>query len=412
MSILKQKTLKKKIRLSGIGLHSGKDVNISLIPQKPNTGIYFKRTDLTLNNIIYPSIREINQAINSLDKKVKKSIDKAYLRILKFHKLQKPKDIKLIDKYKNKIEYKNIPLPSIGIYVPSNLPSSLLMNAIPARLAKIKNIYLSNPRIKSKLDPAVMYAAKKCGIKPSRIISVGGAQAIGHLAYIDKCSKIVGPGNLYVATAKKIVSDDVGTESILAGPSEVTVIADKFSNINQVLLSLLAQSEHDKNCQSILITNDKKLISECNLKIKSFLKNSNRKKIVQKSLKNNGLIIYAKNKKKIIECANIISPEHLEILTKDFRSYKNKITNAGSIGLGKYSPVASSDYAVGVNHVLGCYGSSKYASGLNLSDFYKKYNQFELTKSGIESISKTAIELALYENLSFHALSIKSRLKV
>ena len=364
------------------------------------------------NNIIYPSIREINQAINSLDKKVKKSIDKAYLRILKFHKLQKPKDIKLIDKYKNKIEYKNIPLPSIGIYVPSNLPSSLSMNAIPARLAKIKNIYLSNPRIKSKLDPAVMYAAKKCGIKPSRIISVGGAQAIGHLAYIDKCSKIVGPGNLYVASAKKIVSDDVGTESILAGPSEVTVIADKFSNINQVLLSLLAQSEHDKNCQSILITNDKKLISECNLKIKSFLKNSNRKKIVQKSLKNNGLIIYAKNKKKIIECANIISPEHLEILTKDFRSYKNKITNAGSIGLGKYSPVASSDYAVGVNHVLGCYGSSKYASGLNLSDFYKKYSQFELTKSGIESISKTAIELALYENLSFHALSIKSRLKV
>ena len=359
------------------------------------------------NNKIFPKNNEIKFSLKSLDSKVKKAIDDAYLRIYNFHKLQKTKDIKLIDKYKNTIEYKNIPIRSIGIYVPANLPSTLLMNAIPAKIAGVKRIVLANPRVDGKLNPAVMYVAKRCGIK--EIISVGGAQAIASLTYIQKVDKIIGPGNDFVANAKKIVFGKVGVEGMVAGPSEVTVVADKYTKIDQMVTSIIAQSEHGTNSQSILITKDKKIIPHFLKNLKKYVQLVKKEKIIKSSLKKNGLIIIAKNRKQIIDAINLISPEHLELIIKDYKKILVNIYNAGSIGLGKYSPVAASDYNVGTNHTLGTLGSAKFSSGLNLNDFYKKMSYFSLTKKGIEVIGKQAITLAEYENLHAHALSIKSR---
>ena len=360
------------------------------------------------NYKLFPKKGEINHILKKLDKNVKRAIDYAHNRIRKFHKLQKTKNIKLTDKYKNIIEYKNIPIRSVGIYVPANLPSTLLMNAIPAKIAGVKRIVLANPRIDGKLNPAVMYAAKKCGLK--EIINVGGAQAIGSLAYIQKVDKIVGPGNDFVANAKKKVFGKVGIEGMIAGPSEVTVVADKFTKTNQIVTSMIAQSEHGINSQSILITNEIKIITNFLKNLKKQINKTHNRKIIYSSLKKNGLIIVTKNTKQIADVINLISPEHLEIITNDYKKILNKIYNAGSIGLGQYSPVAASDYNVGTNHTLGTLGSAKFSSGLNLNDFYKKISYFTLTKKGIEVIGKQAITLAEYENLHAHALSIKSRI--
>ena len=226
---------------------------------------------------LFPSKKEIKISIKSLNPKVKFAIDQAYSRIKKFHQLQKIKEIKYIDKLKNKIKYKHVPINNLGIYVPANLPSTLLMNAIPANIAGVKNIVLANPRIDQKLDPAVMYVAKKCGIK--KIINVGGAQAIGCLAYVYKVDKIIGPGNDFVARAKKEVFGDVGIEGMIAGPSEVTIIADKSSNFNLLATSMIAQSEHGPNSQSILVSKDLNIIKETkkkNIRIsKKFTKKKN-----------------------------------------------------------------------------------------------------------------------------------------
>ena len=360
------------------------------------------------NNKFNVSAKEINDSIKNLDRKTKKALDIAYRRIYNFHKLQKINNIKYIDEYKNKIEYKIVPLNNVGIYIPANLPSSLLMNAIPAKIAGVKKIVLANPRLNKKLNPAVMYVAKKCGIK--NIVSIGGAQAIASLAFIQKVDKIVGPGNDYVAKAKRSLSGVIGTESMIAGPSEVTIIADKNTNINHILTSMVAQSEHGENSQSILVSQDKILLEKIKKGIKKIVGNLPRQKIILKSLKKNGLIIIAKNKKQIADIVNTISPEHLEILNKDHKFFENKIINAGSIGIGKYSPVAASDYNVGTNHTLGTLGSARFASGLNLTDFSKKISHFTLTKKGIEVIGRQAITLAEYENLHAHSLSIKSRM--
>ena len=361
------------------------------------------------NSKIITSKNEINQSIKLLDPVVKNAIDFAYKRILKFHKLQKVKDINYVDKLKNKIQYKSVVIDSVGLYVPANLPSTALMVGVPAKIAGVKKIFLANPRQNGKLNPAVMYVAKKLGIK--NILSIGGAQAIASMAYIYKTSKIFGPGNDFVAKAKQLVFGDVGIEGAIMGPSEVTVVADSKTDINQAISSIAAQQEHGLNSQSILISKDIKFIKIFKKKIFNEINTYPRKKIIREGLRNNGLIIYAKKDNDIIEAINIICPEHLELLNKNYKKYVHKIRNAGCIGLNKYSPVSSSDYAVGVNHTLGVMGSTKFASGLNLSDYYKKISIFSLTKKGIEVIAKKAITLAEYEGLFGHAQSIKSRIR-
>ena len=213
----------------------------------------------TKSNKIFFSNKEVNKISKKTDKKIRSAIDLAYNRIKKFHSKQKFSSFKFKDKYKNELSYKYSALDKVGVYVPANLPSTLMMNAIPAKISQVKNIVLANPRYNGKLNAAVMYVAKKCKI--NHIISVGGAQAIGSLAYIQRADKIFGPGSDYVARAKREVFGDVGIEGMIAGPSEITVVADNISDTNKVITSLAAQSEHGLNSQSILISKNIKLIN-------------------------------------------------------------------------------------------------------------------------------------------------------
>jgi|TARA_B110001454_G_scaffold5569_1_gene5216 histidinol dehydrogenase len=364
------------------------------------------------NKNIKPSKIQINTAIKKLDPKVKKAIDFAYDRILKFHSIQLKnlKNIIYKDKFKNKLEYRNVPIESVGIYVPGNLPSTLLMISIPAKLAKVKRLVLATPKINGNLNPAVLYVAKKVGIK--EIYSFGGAQAIASLAYIQKVNKVLGPGNRFVAEAKRQLSGKViGTESMFAGPSEICVLADKDSNIDQVATSLISQAEHDTDSQCILITKDERLIKKVKIKIAKLLESLPRKKIASSSLKKHGLILKVKNDRQIIDCINTISTEHLELLVKNYKKYSKKIINVGSICNGEYSPMCVSDFTVGINHVLPTAGSAKFSSGLNINEFIKKISVVTLSKLGVEKIADPAITLSEFEQLDGHAQSIRSRIK-
>jgi histidinol dehydrogenase len=284
------------------------------------------------------------------------------------------------------------------------------MISIPAKLAKVKRLVLVTPKINGNLNPAVLYVAKKVGIK--EIYSFGGAQAIASLAYIQKVNKVLGPGNRFVAEAKRQLSGKaIGTESMFAGPSEICVLADKDSNIDQVATSLISQAEHDTDSQCILITKDERLIKKVKIRIAILLESLPRKKIASSSLKKHGLILKVKNDRQIIDCINTISTEHLELLVKNYKKYSKKIINVGSICNGEYSPMCVSDFTVGINHVLPTAGSAKFSSGLNINEFIKKISVVTLSKLGVAKIANPAITLSEFEQLYGHAQSIKSRIK-
>ena len=367
------------------------------------------------NSLIISKSLEVQKQIRSLNKNVKKSIDIAYNRIFQFHSRQKVKNIFYEDRLKNKLSYKYFPIDSIGIYVPggtASYPSTVLMNAIPAIIAGVKRIVMANPRNNGKQNPGVLYAAKKCGIK--EIYSIGGAQAIAALAYgtkkIIKVNKIVGPGNLYVVTAKKELFGEVGIDMI-AGPSEITVVGDKYSNPDWVASDLIAQAEHDKFSQSILISKDKNLINKVQKSLLNQLKKLPRKSIATKSLKSNGILIHISSDQKLIQLINKIAPEHLELNIRNYKKIVNKITNAGSIFLGSYSTEAVGDYLAGTNHVLPTSGSAKFSSGLSVYDFYKRISYVNLSKKGIETLGPSVITLANFEGLAGHAKSVELRIR-
>ncbi len=367
------------------------------------------------NREIISNKKTIKKSAKSLDLKIKKSIDIAYKRIFKFHVNQKFKNISYRDKLNNKLEYKFTAIDSIGIYVPggnASFPSTVLMNSVPAKIAGVKRIVLVNPKFQGKQNAGVLYAAKKVGIK--EIYSIGGAQAIAALAYgtkkIKKVNKIVGPGNIYVSEAKKEVFGDVGIDMI-AGPSEITVVADKFSNSSWVASDLLAQAEHDINSQCILISKERSVLEKVKKSLLSQLKNLPRKNIAKKSLKLYGCFILAKSDKQIIDIINLTAPEHLELNIKSSKKILSKIKNAGSICFGKYSAMAFADYNAGTNHILPTNSSAKFSSGLSVYDFYKRISYINLSKKGIESLGPSVITLANFEGLEGHAKSIKLRIR-
>ena len=358
---------------------------------------------------------EINQITKNINKNLKKSIDIAFIRIRKFHLRQKFSAFKYKDAFKNELSYKYSPIDKVGVYVPggtASYPSTVLMNCIPALVAGVKNIYLTTPALNVSVNPAVIYAAKKCGVK--EIYKTGGAQSIAALTYgtntFQKVDKIVGPGNAFVACAKKEVFGEVGIDMV-AGPSEVSIVADKKSNPNWIASDLIAQAEHDIFAQSILITNNIKLIKSVNLSLISQLKNLPKKTIASKSLKKYGVAIYANSIKKIVETVNTIAPEHLEINFKNYKNIIKNVKNVGSVFIGKFSPEAMGDYIAGPNHVLPTSGSARFASGLSVNDFLKRHSFIKITKSGIERLGPSVINLAEHENLEGHANSIKIRLK-
>jgi len=378
---------------------------------------YEKKFSKIKKNIkkIYFSNKEINIILKKTDKELKKAIDLAYNRIKKFHSKQKFSSFKFKDKYKNELSYKYSPIDKVGVYVPGGIasyPSTVLMNCIPAIVAGVKNIYLTTPALDSKINPAIVYAAKKCGVK--KIYKTGGAHSIAAFAYgtknFEKVDKIVGPGNTFVACAKKEVFGDVGIDMV-AGPSEVSIVADKSADPDLVAADLIAQAEHDVNAQSILITDNTNLIKLVNVSLRKQLLKLPKKDIASKSLKDFGLAILIRNKKKIIEIINTIAPEHLELYTNYNNEIIKGVKNAGSIFIGKFSPEAIGDYIAGPNHVLPTSGSARFSSGLSVNDFLKRHSLIKITKTGIERLSASVINLAKHENLEGHANSVKLRLK-
>ena len=368
------------------------------------------------NTKIIPSKNQISKSISLLDDKVKKSIDLSFKRIMKFHSLQKFKDISYTDKFKNKLDYRYLPISSVAIYVPGSTvsyPSTVLHNAIPAIVAGVKRIVMINPGYKGKQNPAVLYAAKKCKIK--EIYSIGGPSAISAVTYgtkkIKPVDKIVGPGNAYVAAAQRFVSGDVGIPLLTAGPSEILIVADKNSNPEWVASDLIGQAEHDNLAQCILISKDKSLLNKVRIEIFKQLKKIPRTSVAKKSLMNNGILIYINSDKQIIKTVNKISPEHLELNVKNYKSFVPKIKNSGSICLGKYAVMAMTDYNVGSNHVLPTNRSARYSSGISVNEFYKRISYINLSKKGIESLGPSVITLANYEGLVGHAISVKKRIR-
>ena len=368
------------------------------------------------NRSINPNHKQNNKNVLRLDDKVKKAIDIAYKRILKFHSLQKFKNISYTDNLNNKLDYKYLPISSVGIYVPGSsvsYPSTVLMNAIPAIVAGVKRIVMVNPGRNGILDPGVLYAAKKCKI--SEIYSIGGPAAIAGLAFgtkkIKKVDKIVGPGNIYVSSAKKEVFGEVGIEGMIAGPSEVTIVTDKYSNPEWVASDLLGQAEHDELAQCILISKSLNFLEKVNKCIVNQLKNFPRSEIAKKSLSKNGIFIKIKTDLDIENVVNKISPEHLELNIKNYKKVSKKIKNAGSICLGKYAVMAMTDYNIGSNHILPTNSSARYSSGVSVSDFYKRISYINLSKKGIETLGPSVITLANYEGLVAHAQSVKKRIR-
>ena len=388
-----------------------KNKDIALIKYEKK---YSKQKTISLNNIKF-TIPERNKIIKKLDKRTKNSIDLAFNRIFNFHKKQKLSSYSFRDKLGNSFAYKSNALNRVGVYVPggkANYPSSVLMNCIPALVAGVKEIYMTTPAMNKFYNPAVIYAAQKCRVK--EIYKIGGAQAIAAMAYgtktVQKVDKIVGPGNSFVASAKKQVFGDVGIDMI-AGPSEVTIVADTSSKPDWIAADLIAQAEHDETAQSIILADNIKIIKKINYFLLQQLKNLPKKTTASKSLKNFGLAILIKNKKVLTDAINLIAPEHLEIFTKNSSKILKNVRNVGSVFLGEYSPEAIGDYLAGPNHVLPTSGSARFSSGLSVYDFLKRYSIIKMTKSGIERLGTSVINLAEYENLEGHANSIKIRLK-
>ena len=370
--------------------------------------IFLNKKNIQISN------KEINSIIKKLDSKIKKAIDLSFVRIKDFHKKQINNTFRFKDNFGNELGYKYTPINKIGIYIPggkASYPSTVIMNSVPAIVAGVKNIFAVVPAPNNELNAGVIYAAKICGIK--KIFRIGGAQAIAALAYgtesIEKVDKIVGPGNIFVATAKKEVFGQVGIDMI-AGPSEITVVAGPENNPSWTAIDLLSQAEHDELSQSILITKSSTFAKKVELEIKNIINNLQRKQIAKKSINNFGAIIICKNDTEIVDIVNQIAPEHLEIKVKNCDILEKKIINAGSIFLGNYSPEAIGDYIAGPNHVLPTSGTARFSSGLSVADFYKKTSIIKCSRSGIKKIGIAAADLANYEGLQAHALSIMKRI--
>lgn len=306
------------------------------------------------------------------------------------------------------------PIRRAGVYVPGGkaaYPSSVLMNIIPAKVAGVDEIIMCTPCNKEgKVNPGTLIAAKEAGI--DRAFKVGGAQAIAAMAFgtasIPKTDKIVGPGNIYVALAKKAVFGYVSIDSI-AGPSEILVIADETANAHYVAADLLSQAEHDEMASAILITTNPALAEQVNREIDGYLKVLSRRDIIEKSLENYGYILIAEDLQTAVDTANAIASEHLEIVTKDPYQVMTKIRNAGAIFLGEYSSEPLGDYFAGPNHVLPTNGTAKFFSPLSVDDFIKKSSIISYSREALEEIHEDIIRFAESEHLTAHANSIRVR---
>ena len=357
---------------------------------------------------------EIAQAYKEVDPSLLDVIRKALVNIRDYHEKQKQNSWFDSTPQGTILGQKVTPMSRVGVYVPGGkavYPSSVLMNVMPAKVAGVEEIIMTTPcNAKGKVNPAVLTAAKEAGV--DKIYKLGGAQAIAALAYgtesIPKVDKIVGPGNIYVALAKKAVYGNVSIDSI-AGPSEILVLADESANPRYVAADLLSQAEHDELASAILITTSQKLAEEVSKEVDGFLNVLSRKAIMEKSLENFGYILVAETQEEAIKTANDIASEHLEIVMENPFEVMTKIKNAGAIFLGEYSCEPLGDYFAGPNHILPTNGTSKFFSPLSVDDFVKKSSIIYYSKEALEKIHKDIEQFAASEQLTAHANSIAVR---
>ena len=358
---------------------------------------------------------EISNSQKLVSKEVKSAIEESYKRIKNYQTRKLPKSFKYKDKLGNILGWTINPIEKIGIYVPggtASYPSTLLMTATLAQAAGSKEMYVVTPPSKNKINPSILYAAKVTGVKT--IYKIGGAQAIAALAFgtktIPKVDKIVGPGNAYVATAKKQVFGNVDIDMI-AGPSEVLIVADKTADPKLIAADLIAQAEHDIKSSAILITDSVTIAKETTSQLIRQSQLLPRKNIIRESLKKNGRIYILRSLKGSIKLVNDFAPEHLQIIARNGEQLSSKITNAGSIFLGKLSAEAFGDYIAGPSHVLPTSGNAKFSSPLSVLDFLKYSSLTKMSVKGVNKLAPLVVALAKEEGLDGHAMSALLRLK-
>jgi len=370
----------------------------------------FDKVTLTSLKVSQETIKD---AYHRVDKEVVAALLKAKKNIENYHQKQQYQTFEY-ERDGRLIGQKITPIRRVGLYIPGGTaayPSSVLMNAVPAILAGVKEIVLvSPPSQDGHIAPSILVAADLCGIK--EIYSVGGAQAIAALAYgtetITPVDKIVGPGNQYVAKAKALVSSFVGIDTI-AGPSEVCIVADQDSNPTYIAADMLAQAEHDPLSRAICIANSLAVLQAVDQEITRLLKTLSRQSIAQTAINQQGMLILVDNDAQVIELVDTIAPEHLELLTTNAWKLKDKISHAGAMFIGPYTPEPVGDYMAGPNHTLPTSGFARFASGLSTYDFQKRTSYVSYQRSAFLEDKEAIIKLAEAEGLTAHALSIKVR---
>ena len=360
------------------------------------------------------SAAEIEAAIGACDRTALEALKLAHARVMDFHLRQKPADVRFTDPLGVELGWRWRPIDSVGLYVPggaASYPSSVLMNAVPAKVAGSRRLAMVMPAPDGQTNPLALAAARIAGV--DEIYRVGGAQAIAALAFgtatIAPVDKIVGPGNAYVAAAKRRVFGVVGIDMI-AGPSEVVVLADATADPRFVAADLLAQAEHDEAAQSILITDEARLARAVEAEVERQLESLPRAKIAGASWRDNGAVILCPSLEAAIPLVNRLAPEHLEIMTRDAEALGDKIANAGAIFIGAHTPEAIGDYVGGSNHVLPTARSARFSSGLGVLDFMKRTSLLRCDVRSLEALGPAAITLGKAEGLEAHARSVALRL--
>ena len=357
---------------------------------------------------------EIDAAVKSVPADFLKTLEMAKENIIDYHKRQKRENYIINEKEGVILGQRIIPLEKVGIYVPGGTaiyPSSVLMNALPAMIAGVKEIVMVSPcGNDGKLPDVILAAAKIAGV--TKIFKIGGAQAVAALAYgtqsVPQVDKITGPGNMYVAAAKRIVYGIVDIDMI-AGPSDILVIADETANFKFVAADMLGQAEHDEMASAVLITDSASLAEKVKNEIEVQLEALERKDIAKASIDNNGKIIITKDIKEAVEISNAIAPEHLELCTKDPFALLNDVKNAGSVFLGSDCPEALGDYFAGTNHTLPTNGTARFSSPLSVDDFVKKSSFMYYTRQALESVKDRIVDFAEREGFGAHARSVSIR---
>lgn len=360
------------------------------------------------------SKEEIDEAFNLVEEEFINALKSSIENIKKYHEKQLKNGYTITNENGVFMGQLITPIERVGVYVPggtASYPSSVVMNVIPAKIAGVKEVVMvTPPKSNGKINPYILVAARLSGV--DEIYKVGGAQSIGALAYgtesIKKVYKIVGPGNIYVATAKKLVFGAVDIDMV-AGPSEILVIADENANSKFIAADLMSQAEHDKRAAAILVTTSKKLYEEVVEEINLQIKELERKDIIEEALINYGMAIICTDLDKCIEISNNIAPEHLELMIDNPIEYLGKVKNAGSIFLGSYSPEPLGDYYAGPNHVLPTSGTAKFSSPLSVDSFIKRSSYLYYPKEELERVSKEIMTLAEKEGLTAHKNSVKVR---